>query len=136
MNIIDFKIFNMLKLIFSCGSCAIYFTELLNEFKTSTLLNFLFVFYFDCLYENLLVVLPLNFVLSLIDTLFYSLSWYNILIDLLGYNQASQSWNKRKAGNHYEYCLSSVVNFVMHWLDSVLCLDSHFHKQSVVSDFL
>ena len=38
-------------------------------------------------------------------------------------------WYKRKAGNHYKYCLSSIVNFVMHWLDSALCLVSHFHYQ-------
>ena len=40
------------------------------------------------------------------------------------------------AKNHYEYCQSSVVNFVMHWLGSALCLVSHFNKQSSVYDFM
>ena len=41
--------------------------------------------------------------------------------------QVSQSWYKRKAGNPNEYCLSSVVDFVMHWLNSALFIVSHFY---------
>ena len=50
---IDFNIFNILKLIFTCESCAISITEQPNERKVSTLLYpFLLVFYFDCLFKD------------------------------------------------------------------------------------
>ena len=69
LNMIDFNIFNMLKLIFTCESVAYLLqNSFVNVSFNSTL--FLLVFNFDCLFEDWPVVCLLYFVLSLLDTLF------------------------------------------------------------------
>ena len=74
--------------------------------------------------------------LSLFSSLLKSFFWYNCSIHLFEYYQVSQLWYKLKAGNHYEYYLSYVVNFMMRWLSSILPLVSHLYKQSAVSEIL
>ena len=68
LNIIDFNIFNILKLIFTCESVAYLLQNSFVNVRISTQLFFLLVFYFDCLFEDLPVVCLLYFVLSLLDT--------------------------------------------------------------------
>ena len=69
LNMIDFKIFNILKLIFTCESCGIYFQNRLMSVRFQ--LNWIFfIFYFDCFFKDWPVVCLLYFVLYLLDTLF------------------------------------------------------------------
>ena len=100
--------------------CCLSITELLRECKFQ-LNSFFLELYFDSLFEDWSVVYLLYFVLSLLDTFFTLfpetiirlIFW--ILSDFFVMVQA-------KGWNHYEYCLSFVVNFVMDWLGSALCL--------------
>ena len=73
LNIIDFNIFKMLKLIFTCESIAYLLQNSFVNVRFQLNSIFLFVFDFDCLFEDWSVVCLLYFVLSLLDTLFYSL---------------------------------------------------------------
>ena len=69
LNMIDFNIFNMLKLIFTCESVAYLLqNSFVNVSFNSTL--FFSCLLHDCLFEEWSVVYPLYFVLSLLDTLF------------------------------------------------------------------
>ena len=70
---INFNIFNMLKLIFTCESVAYLLQNSFVNVSFNSTLSFLLVFYFDSLFEDLSIVYPFYFVLSLLDTLFYSL---------------------------------------------------------------
>ena len=74
LKMIDFNIFNILKLIFTCESVAYLLQNSFVNVSFNLTLFFL-VFYFDCLFEDWSVVCLLCFVLSLLDTLFYSLPW-------------------------------------------------------------
>ena len=66
---IDFNIFNILKLILTCESVAYLLQNIFVNVSFNSTLYFLLVFYFDCLFEDLSVVYLLYFVLSLLDTL-------------------------------------------------------------------
>ena len=70
---IDFNIFKILKLIFTCESVAYLLQNSFVNVSLNSTLSFLLVFYFDCLFEDWSVVCLLYFVLSLLNILFYSL---------------------------------------------------------------
>ena len=93
LNMIDFNIFNILKLIFTYESVTYLLQNSFVNVSFKSTLSFLLVFYFDCLIEDWSVVCLLYFVLSVLDTFFFSLSlsWDNSWIDLLGSCQTSQS---------------------------------------------
>ena len=96
---------------------------------------FLLVFYFDCFFEDWPIVCLLYFVLSFLDILF--ILFLEIIVRLIFWVLSNLLvMIQAKGWKHYEYCLSSVINFVMHCLGSALCLVSHFNKQSAAYDFL
>ena len=68
---IDFNIFNILKLIFTCESVTYLLQNSFVNVSFKSTLSFLLVFYFDCLIEDWSVVCLLYFVLSVLDTLFF-----------------------------------------------------------------
>ena len=136
LNMIDFNIFNMLKLIFTCESVAYLFQ---NSFVNVSFNSTLFFFF---LFSTLIVSLKTGlwsvcFILCcLFSALFFTL-FPEIIIRLI-------FWGIVKPLSHdTSERLEIIMNIVYHlsWILWCIylaqhCVFSHFNKQSAVSDFL
>ena len=134
LNIIDFNIFNMLKLIFTCESVAYLLQNSFVNVSFNSNLFFL-VFNFDCLFKDWPVVRLLYFGLSPLDTLFTLFP--EIIVRLI-------FWDFVKLLSH-----DTSERLESLWILSIMCREfcdaltwlsivsfSYFIKQSAVSDFL
>ena len=98
---------------------SIFFACLLLWLSLWRLVSSLFALFYMILSTFFFTLFP-EIIIRLIFLAFSNLS---VMIQAKGWKSL---WN----------CLSYVVNIVIYWLGSALCLVSHSNKQSAVSDFL
>ena len=132
---INFNIFSMLKLIFTCESVAYLLQNNFVNVSFNSNLSFFCVFYYDCLFEDWLVVY--YFILCcLFSTLFLTLI-LEIIVRLIFWGIVKTLSHDTAKGWKSLWILSFICHEfcdALTWLSIVSF--SHFNKQSAVSDFL